>query len=468
MRRLNVVFVLALVIASILPVATPAQAAETRPRYDIQAAFDYTNYTAEVVERVRYVNRTGARLATVAFDVVPTGYDAFRLLGAKVNGAPVRTILDGASLELVLPRPLAPGSAVDLQIDYQLPVPNQTNIRLGHHNGVVYLGNWYPTLQVFDQAKGDWPRYPYVEEGDAFYSEAADYAVTLDFVNAPANLTVAHSGRLVSKVGDHYVLSGERMREFAVTFSDLYLTSSKKVGATTILTYYLPNETAGAAYVLDTAAKAVEWGNEHLGPYPYPTLTIAEGIDPTGGGQEYSSMFILASGDYNGYKGSYFYYLVAHEIYHEWFYWLVGNDQVEYGWLDESFGCYLGYQFVKEVMGDQFDFATIWQANVIDYYDSGVKKWGYVPLDTIVYDYANDEHIFRVQYRQGAIFQEEVRSRLGDAAYYQMLREYISANRWGIASSTDLLERILYRLPVDGPGLIRSHFSQGTLEKLGL
>jgi hypothetical protein len=72
------------------------------------------------------------------------------------------------------------------------------------------------------------------------------------------------------------------------------------------------------------------------------------------------------------------------------FYWRVGNNQVTQGWLDESLACFRGYQFVKSQMPE--DFASIWRAHLIDYYNAGAKKYGYLPLDSTVYDFAHDEH----------------------------------------------------------------------------
>ena len=35
--------------------------------------------------------------------------------------------------------------------------------------------------------------------------------------------------------------------------------------------------------------------------------------------------------------------LLLHEIVHQWFYSLVGNDQIDDPWLDEAFATYLIY-----------------------------------------------------------------------------------------------------------------------------
>lgn len=447
---------------------TTTQATEDARSYDVTASVDYKKGVAQVTEKVHYLNQTGQSLETIAFTVVSNAHGAFRLDGTTVNGQQaVASIGSGpsdATLEVVLPGPLENGVSVDVEIAFRLVLPQQKNIRLGKHDHVISLANWLPTVQVFEN--GDWPRYPYIETGDAFYSEMARYAVDITFTNTGEALTVASSGQEVSRTVDgsnvRYVLVGTNMREFAVMASERYQRSSTMVGATEVIHYYVPKDAKHAEAVLETTAAALAWGNEHLGTYPHPTMTVVEGMDATGGGQEYSALFVLASGDYNADK-VYFNYLIAHETMHMWFYWLVGNNQVTEGWSDESLACFLGYQYVKSVMPE--DFQTIWAGAVVGYYESGLKKYGYLPLDSSVYDFVDDEHSYRVSYRQGAIFQNEVMTRMGEDAYYAMMKQYVSDEIYGISTTVEYLQRIVAALPgttEEKQALIRKYFSEET------
>ena len=346
-------------------------------------------------------------------------------------------------------------------------MPNQTNIRLGHHNGVAYLGDWYPTVQVFDQEKGDWPRYPYVETGDAFYSEAADYTITLDFQNAPDNLrsrTAASSSPTRRPLRD----LGRTLREFAITFSNLYLTSTRWSAAHDG-PRLLPPERARSAR--DTCwrprSKALEWGNEHLGTYPYPTLTSPRGSTPTGGGQEYARWCIFASGDYNGYKGSTSTTSspTRSSTSGSTARWeRPGED----GWLDEEFGSLSRLPVRQGRHGPLRSTSPRSGRRTSSTTTSRASRGGASSRST-----PSSTTTRTMSTSSGSSTDRERSSRrrpvrLGDDAYYRMLREYIAANRWGIASSTDLLERVLDKLPVDGPGLIRDHFSPETVAALGL
>ena len=476
MRKVITAFILgwALVIGGSVTASAAITTSNTAPHYDVTATLDYKKAMAQVTEKVTYVNQTEQSLNTIAFTVVSHAYGAFRLDSAKVAGATAPATIGplprDATLEVTLvneagePASLAPNATVVVEITFRLDLAQQKNIRLGRHDHVITLANWLPTVQVFDDETDDWPRDPYIETGDAFYSEVAQYDIDLTVTNTSAALTLASSGtlvtpRVVTGTSVSYVLEGANMREFAVLVSERYQTMSTMVGDTKVIHYYVPKDAKQAQAVMDTTVAALKWGNEHLGIYPYPTLTVAESMDGTGGGQEYSALFTLASGDYNADK-VYFNYLIAHETMHQWFYGMVGNNQVTEGWMDESLATFLGYQFVKLRMAEEFP--TIWANAVVGYYDSGVKKYGYLPLDSSIYDFVNDEHSFRVSYRQGAIFQDAVMTQMGEGVYYAMMQDYVADETYDISTSTGYLKRIIAALGGDtaaNRALIGKYFS---------
>ncbi len=455
--KLWMALLLALVTAIPLLPPESTYAADAARSYDIKATLDYSKAVATVTERLHYVNQTGVKLSSIAFTVVANHFGAFGLSSAEVDGVAVRTKAGDNWLELTLPKPIVPDAATEIQIVYRLAVPSQSDLRLGRSGGVIALGTWYPAVQTF--RNGAWPKYRFIDNGDPFSSESADYHVELTVKGAPSSLTVASSGTVESQEGSTYILSGTNLREFAVTLSSRYQTSYRVVGKTTVRSFYLPEQAAGGKAILDAAAAALAWGNEHLGLYPYETLNLAEMVVPSGSGQEYSRMIIFGSGDYNSRKGE-LTYLVAHEVFHQWFYGLVGNDQVDEPWLDEGFVTQLGYRFLYSA--SPADYQRLWPVEVLDRYRVGVSNYGPHALDTTIYDYPNHSAYFAILYRKGALFAEDIRSALGDTLYYQMLRSYVGADRYHVVTSADLLLRVLDWLPGSGPAIIQKYFSSRT------
>ena len=106
---------------------------------------------------------------------------------------------------------------------------------------------------------------------------------------------------------------------------------------------------------LDRAAEFVRWLGDKLGPYPYPTLVVADiDLPPSYGGMEYPGLVMLAGRVPvpSPVEGSFFDALLLHEIAHQWFYSLVGNDEIDDPWLDEAFATYMIYAYYRDVRPD--------------------------------------------------------------------------------------------------------------------
>lgn len=93
---------------------------------------------------------------------------------------------------------------------------------------------------------------------------------------------------------------------------------------------------------LKAAIDAVNAFCDAWGEYPYDTLDVVQ-TPYNAGGMEYPGLVRIAEmyADLIGAEGDESLRLdVAHEVAHEWFYAVVGNDQYREAWLDESFAVY--------------------------------------------------------------------------------------------------------------------------------
>ena len=78
--------------------------------------------------------------------------------------------------------------------------------------------------------------------------------------------------------------------------------------------------------MLAAAQTSVSTFSASFGPYPYPELDVVLGAFPDFGGMEYPTIVFSEVDKWT----------VAHEVAHQWWYGLVGNDQYAEPWLDES------------------------------------------------------------------------------------------------------------------------------------
>src|SRR6185436_17047061 len=96
------------------------------------------------------------------------------------------------SLNLRLPKPLAPHDSMQLTFDWHYTISKQSG-REGMIDSTTYfLAYFYPRVAVYDDYNG-WDRMPFMDSHE-FYSDFNDYTVT---VNVPRNYIVWGTGTLL-------------------------------------------------------------------------------------------------------------------------------------------------------------------------------------------------------------------------------------------------------------------------------
>jgi hypothetical protein len=157
--------------------------------------------------------------------------------------------------------------------------------------------------------------------------------------------------------------------------------------------------------------------SRRFGPYPWPALHVAVMPDQTAVGIEYPTMIFLGAGTAG--------VLTTHEVAHQWFYSLVGNDQARDPVLDEGLATY--------AMGRPFAGALV-PPQLVPRTGEPMTYWDRLPYT----DYQ------LAVYVDGA---RAVRSlgppRLVDCA----LRAYVARNAYGIATQTGLVRSLRTVIP---------------------
>ena len=157
---------------------------------------------------------------------------------------------------------------------------------------------------------------------------------------------------------------------------------------------------------------------KRFGPFPFPTLSVAQ-VPAGGGGIEYPSSILMLSLSR----------LVAvHETAHQWFYAMVGDSQAQHAWLDEAFASYAE----QLVDGDPPPPSTL-------------SEPGNVDRPTASYG-ADSGDYYHVTYDKGAAALHAARAAAGPAKFDAAIRCYVKANAWRIVNPSDL-QRALTGLP---------------------
>jgi hypothetical protein len=317
-----------------------------------------------------------------------------------------------ASVRLV--KPIPAGGSANVDIEWHTKLPGGDGGR-GHRMTqrwdlrVFQPTQWYPRLAKYDDLRG-WVTSPYLGPSE-FYNNFGRFDVRIDvpggwlvsgtglLKNAEAVLSPKVRERLAvvtkaddevtvvdvdergagkaTAVGDRLVWNfvAERVNDFAWATSLDYVWHATRAtipaggvaqgGPVPIHMLFVPERARLFRRAGDTARHALEFYSELIAPYPFPQLTMQDGPSD---GMEYPMVV-------NSNQGA-----ADHEIAHQWWPMMVGNDETRYGWMDEGFNMYMNLwsdahrrgrqanldgrgQLYGRVCGDEDEPPMMWNAN---------------------------------------------------------------------------------------------------------
>ncbi|MDQ4134250.1 MAG: hypothetical protein M3179_13870 [Actinomycetota bacterium] len=241
---------------------------------------------------------------------------------AHVDGRPVAPATeDPTSLVLRTGGPFRAGRAVRVALRWTLHLPPAVRDRISAEPQSVRLGSFFPILEW--QPGVGWPGDPPTTQfAEASTAPTADFDLT---VTAPAGLTVVASG--VQDGPGHW--KAVAMRDIAVVVGSFTVVSAQARAPDPVtVTFAVQNGIAEqpSAWLPKIVAVLEDFGRR-FGPYPWPTLTVSV-TTTLRSGIEYPTHIMHGPGT----SGR----TLTHEIGHQWFYGLVGNNQARDPWLDEG------------------------------------------------------------------------------------------------------------------------------------
>lgn len=432
--------------------------------YAIEANIDDKEMKITATERVEVVNKTKVALDKVCFNLYAR---AFRE-GAKVkpytklneakcfpNGVNYGDITiisvlekgniasyeivgeDENALQINLSKRLEPGDKVLLQIDFVLKLAESCH-RLGYLDGSVNLGNWFPILAEYQ--KGEFIIDPYYSTGDPFFSDIANYDVKFTYAD---KYRLASTGEVKKETinGENKTdyLKALAVRDFAITLTQESNMLSKKVNNISV-NYIGYKEDQNSVYALDVAVKAVKYFSEVFGEYPYKKLDMVK-APFVHGGMEYPCVVMISDSFTDNFDIA---KVIVHEVAHQWWYAVVGNNEISEAWLDESLAEYstaLFFEKHKEFDVSYEELVSEAFANYTLYAD--IVKTTNKQLNTSmllrVNEYAGDYEYSYMIYVKGVLMFDSLRQVVGKAKLEDGLRKYYKKYKFKIAKTDDLI-----------------------------
>jgi hypothetical protein len=409
------------------PPATPQPVSRTQ--YLLFVTMDYAGHALSVEQQTAFTNHSTDTLYELGLAVEPNFWEGrFNLRQLSVNGSQANYTLANHRLTVSLPQPLPPGGSTLLALSYDILLPPKSSgLVYGYTDVQANLVDWFPFIVPYRPGVG-WILHDVYPWGENLVYESSDFEVNLRFTD-PYNppVVAASAPGEASNEWTRYRLYNART--FALSMSPYYLVSTADADGIPVSSYYFSGDDWGGQAIATTGAQAVSIYASKFGPYPYPSLSIVETALPDG--MEFDGLVFISSQFFAAYDGTSANNLTVigvHEIAHQWWFGLVGNDQTLEPWLDEAMAVYSEHIFMENTTPGLLGW---WWNTRVNFYEP--RGW----VDTTVYNGGAFRTYTNAVYLVGAYFIDAVRNRVGDDAFFAFLQAYASQMSHQVATADD-------------------------------
>lgn len=336
-----------------------------------QNAFTPNSYLASMRKEDKIKSTYGVHEATGVNTIINS---------VLINGKSVSYTIDNSIMYIDLAQPLAPNTGMTFTIDFKTfwDKDDGGNIRRRmktfrhggkedkeflHFDGV----HWYPRISVYDRKFG-WTTDQHL--GKEFYGDYGVFEVSLSFPNQYVveatgelqNTTEVYPGDLRQRLdisnfkerkseysnpitpdgtNKTWRFRAVNVHDFAFTADPTYRIGEVVWNGIHCIALAQEEHAHGWQPSAQFVADVVKTYSEKVGMFAYPKMIAADARD----GMEYP-MLTLDGGSFPGHKG-----LIAHEVGHNWFFGMVGNNETYRASLDEGFTQFLTAMSLKEIDG---------------------------------------------------------------------------------------------------------------------
>ncbi len=404
----------------------------SRTRYLLALDVDHRRGALTGKARVLYVNNSGVPHNEVIFRLYPNHPvhqgRRMRIDSVSLNGAPtVGQIRDANATVFAVPlsAPIPPGGTATFEFDYSITVPVGSTF--------FYVSEPFPMVAVYDQS--GWRQDVATKGLDYAYTESALYAVR---VRAPSDYGTWFVGTLKGTEynGDGtatYTIVTGPVRNFVLVQVRGWRVMAA-AGARVPINVLYSGDPVGAQEIAQISVAAFNYFDSVLSPYPYAELSVIAGRFPSGG-EEYPTLIFVNNDRTNVYRR----FITAHEVAHQWFYGIAGNDVLRHAWLDESLVQVAGYLFYKHTSYGGANAAEEYWSHILTWYN---RITTVRPINTALDDFRDFNDYMSTVYGGGAVFLRQLGEQIGDAALLGGLSAYVRQVNLGIGTPTQLFNAI--------------------------
>lgn len=410
---------------------------DTSTYYDIIA--ELNDGVLNVTQEILYVapedeNRIVLNVYANAFSSTNSAID---ILSLQINRKTVDYEIYGAKNTLMkLPCSLKKGHTASISLKYRVTLP-KSDTRLGiTANGISNLACFYPVIARYENG---WREDAYCDIGDPFYHDIASFYVSL---TVDESLQVASSGKILEvnptgKSKKTIEIEAENIRDFAMAVGKAYVLSDvTEIDGRKVALNYFYFEDPYPQQTLKHIENSLATFSKIYGAYPYDVFTVAQSNLSGAGGMEYGT-FVTVSKIMS--RDEYF-DVITHETAHQWWYNVVGSDQINAPWLDEGlteFSTAYFHYLSDDKAKYNAEMASMRKSYSAFYSHENLGFSG--KMNRPLSSYVTDGEYVAVTYFKGALLFDALHSLTGDAKFQSALKRYFDENAFGIATQASLI-----------------------------
>jgi Peptidase family M1 domain len=360
---------------------------------------------------------------------------------------------DHTVMAVTLPRAVAPGETIALDIDFESDLPRivaRTGFAEDESGRPFFMvAQWFPKIAVFevpgqryvpeDSETGAWNAHQFHANSE-FYADFGTFDVTM---RVPESFVVGASGIQVSED----VSSGQKtlryraedVHDFAWTAYEGYQVYEDSWRHVSLKLLLRPEHEAQAERHLEAAKIALDRYDAWVGEYPYTTLTVVDGIGGANG-MEYPTLITAGT----VYKMPDWVrpveLVIIHEFGHQYFYGLLASNEFEEAWLDEGMNSYIE----SRIMDDAFGPGSVIDLGGLKVGDRDFQRLGYTKnnpsrgaLFTRSWEYKMGDYS-KGSYTKPATVMNTLEAYLGSDTMQRFLKTYYSEWRFRHPTTQDL------------------------------
>lgn len=365
---------------------------------------------------------------------------------------------DPSLATVALPRPVGPGEAVTVELDFMTQLP-RVFARTGYDGDFHMVAQWFPKLGV--REGGRWQAHVFTLFSE-FYADFGDYEVRLD---VPEDMVVGATGirtedRPPESGRRRLTYKAEMVHDFAWAASPDFLEYDDLWRGVRIR-QLVPRALADdIPYHLDALVAALESMDSRFGPYPWSTITVIHPPATASGaqGMEYPTLFTTTDilpappplrllGFDERISGE---FTTIHEFGHQYFQGLLASDEFHQPWLDEGLNSFANALTLEDWLGEDGAITSLGNQRVSPVDFSRIA----LQFDTTLDPIDSPADAFReltgtyggTVYRKTAALLLTLRNLAGHQRFDRAFRAYVDAFRFRHPTGADLEDTLVREL----------------------